>query len=420
MGLFRSTIILIGLLVFCIPEIHSQTHLRLLDPGRSSITLPFSISQNLIILPVLVNGTQLNLVLDSGISSTIITELTGIDTLPLNYLKVINLNGLGEGKAGTAYSSTGNELMIELPDRQNTGILATNLDIYVLTDNQFQLSSQLGMPVHGLFGAEFFENFVISIDYESREISFHDPDQFTLNWRLKRFHEIPVNMVAKKAYVPAKLIQEKHGPVDLNLLIDTGASLATWIADFSNQNIHIPQKTVPAMLGQGLNGDIMGVNARVKGFVFGGIRFENVIVAYPDSSSVSGMMRTAERNGSLGNEILRRFEIVFDFPHQRILVKPNKWRYDAFSYNVSGMEVEKPIPSLPIFTVYSVAEESPASIAGIKTGDQIEQINYESTVMLTLDDINSVLHGHEGHRIRLRVLRNGEIHNFKFRIDPKI
>lgn len=407
-------------LIASVPAL-SQESLIFKDPQEISVTIPFKMSQNLIILPVRINGSApMNFVLDSGISRTIITELTGVDTVSLQYVREITLAGLGSGEPGTAYASTGNKFTIDHPSYFSSGITGNNQDVYVLTEDHFNLSKQLGMQINGLIGAVFFTSFIVEIDYTNQLITFHNPDRFILNRKHRHYKEFPLDLIGKKAFINATLLQYPDEQIDLKLLIDTGASLSLWISANSNPEIVIPDQTIPALLGQGLSGTIAGVNARVMGLEFAGHKFKNLIISFPDSSSVIGMMKEYERNGSIGNDILRRFNIIFDYPHNRIFLKPNKSINDAFSYNRSGMEIEKPFFMVPVYTVFNVIPDSPADLAGIKMGDQLEMINYLLVKNLQMDEINSMLHGHNGRSIRIRIKRNGESLKFRFRLHGEI
>ncbi|MBT7095540.1 MAG: PDZ domain-containing protein, partial [Bacteroidetes bacterium] len=73
-----------------------------------------------------------------------------------------------------------------------------------------------------------------------------------------------------------------------------------------------------------------------------------------------------------------------------------------------------PYINLPLYTVYNVTDNSPAHNAGIRAGDQVKAINYMSAANLNLDDINSILHGHESTIIRLKIIRDEEEIRVKF------
>lgn len=400
---------------------NSQERLRFTETETESLSLPFQVSQNLIILTLSINGSEpMNFVLDSGINNTIITEMTGVDTIQLHFAREVKLAGLGSGNAGTAFSSTGNTILLSQPNHTRQGIIGTDHQVYILKEDLFSLSKQLGMQVNGLIGVEFFNSFIIEIDHQAKIITFHNPETFKYTRRFRKYVEIPLQMIGSKAFVEARITQSGNPSTSVLLLIDSGASLPLWLAAHTNSQITIPTRTIPALLGQGLNGLIDGVNGRVDEFGLGSFTFENTLVSFPDSASVVGLIENTGRNGSLGNEILRRFNLVFDYPGNKLLLKPNRYLNDPFSYNKSGMEVEQPYVNLPMFVVFNTIPESPAAQAGILSGDQIMMINNLFTKKLKLDDINAILHGHQGNMVRLRISRNGESLKIKFRLSDEL
>ncbi|TSA33432.1 MAG: hypothetical protein D4R64_14165 [Porphyromonadaceae bacterium] len=398
-----------------------QSSYRFRDPETSRLSLQFELSQNLIIIPTRINhSANLQLVLDSGISNTIITGLNETDSITMNTARKIKVGGLGDGTPIEAYYSQGNLIEIEHPDDTALGITGSNMDIYILTTDQFELSRQLGIRVNGLVGSDLFENFVIGIDPINKEITFHNREKFNFKKSTRSFSKIPLTIINGKAYIDVKILQENDSAMTVKLLIDTGASLSFWIAPIADRSIVIPQKTVRSLLGQGLNGAISGVNGRVKKAEIGPYVFRKPLVSYPDSSCVSGLRLNAERHGSLGNDILRRFSVIFDFQGSALYLKPNKWFRTPFSYNRSGMDVEKLNPLIPVYSIFSIIPGSPADQAGLKPGDLIEYINYLPAFNLNLDDINNTLYGDGGRLVLLRVNRNGEKLKVKFLLERKI
>jgi len=420
MKLRRCLVILLILLLTGL-SLTGQSKYRFADSLTSRITLHFELAQNLIIIPVRINHSEnLELVLDCGITNTIITGLTEADSITINTARRIKVGGLGDGTPIEAFFSTGNLIELIHPADPGSGITGSNKDIYILASDQFELSRQLGVRVNGLIGSGLFEDFVIEIDPDDKEITFYDREKFDFKKATRRFSKIPLTVTNGKAYVDIRILQENDTSVPVKLLIDTGASLSFWIAPIADSSIVIPQKTVRSLLGQGLNGAITGVNGRVKTASIGPYTFKKPLVSYPDSSSVAGLTLNSARHGSIGNDILRRFNVIFDFHGSAVYLRPNKWFNAPFSYNRSGMDVEKMDPLIPVYTIFSIIQGSPADQAGLKPGDVIESVNNLPAFILSLDEINNILYGYSGVQVILRVDRNGEKLRVRFNLEEKL
>ena len=204
---------------------------------RNSMSIKFRQISNLIIVPVSINGSDtMNFILDSGIKDPIITELTLVEKLDLNYMKPIELRGLGNEVVTQAYESGDNT--ITLP-----GLTASHQKINVVIDENFQISQILGMPVHGLIGLNLFKNYIVKVDYQTEEIRLYKPDRFEYN-PMKNDIVLPLHFVRNKPIVRSEIIQDSGDVVPVLLLIDTGASDALWLSPASSDQIKIPSNNI--------------------------------------------------------------------------------------------------------------------------------------------------------------------------------
>jgi hypothetical protein len=368
---------------------------------RKSMTFKFKSSNNLIIIPVTINNSDtLNFILDTGVRNPIITELPFVNKLNLNFLQPVNLRGLGEGQQLTAYRSGGNNITLG-------GLLANDQDIYMIINEDFQISHILGIPVHGLIGFDLFKDYVVKIDYQEHEIVLTKPEFFSYKER-ERDIVLPLSLEQGKPFIKTTVVNEKNEDVLVKLLVDTGASDAIWLSTKSDNRISVPDNHVDTFLGRGLNGDLFGTKGRIGAIWVGPLVLYEPIVAFPGDEFLDDIIAQNDRNGTLGAEILRRFYVTLDYPGKRMILRPNGYLKDDFNYNMSGVEVTNPMPGLPIFLVSSIQRNSPAYYAGVLENDQIISLNNVNSKSLTLNDINLLFQSEQNRKIKMTVLRNGE------------
>ena len=377
------------------------------DPRKKSETIKFKSVSNLIIIPVSINQSDtLNFILDTGVRYPIITELPYVNKLNLNYLLPVELKGLDNGEALTAYRSGNNQIKIK-------GLVAKNQEVQMIINENFQISHMLGMPIHGLIGFNLFKDYIVKIDYEHQKLTLYNPKKY-------RYHDSRKNIIMPlyfdddKPFVRTSLVTDNYAEIPVKLLVDTGASDALWLSVKSDKRIQLPPNNIEAFLGRGLTGDLYGKKARIDGIWVGPLVLSKPIVAFPNSEMIDQLMSSNDRNGTLGAEILRRFIVTIDYPNKRLTLCPTSEVKDDFNYNMSGMEITNPMPGLPIFTIDNIAVNSPAYYAGLKPNDQIISINHINYTSLNLNDINLLLQSRENKKIKLTVLRNGEEYKTEF------
>lgn len=371
------------------------------DPRKKLITIKFKSASNLIIIPVNINESDtLNFILDTGVRFPIITELPFINKLELNYMMPVPIKGLGEGVELSAYRSGNNTMHID-------GLTARNQEVQMIIDENFQISHMLGIPVHGLIGFNLFKDYVVNIDYVTEKITLYKPEYYKYRDRKKDII-LPLQLEQNKPFVYTTIVTDDMKDVPVKLLVDTGASDAIWLSEKSDERLRYPQNHVETFLGRGLSGDLFGVKGRIDGIWVGPLILSKPIVAFPNSEVVDELISANDRNGTIGAEILRRFNVTFDYRNNRLTLRPTHKINEEFNYNMSGMEVTNPIPGLPVFMITNIRENSPAYLAGLKENDQILSINSNSSKSVDLNDINLLLQSKENKKIKLTVLRQGE------------
>jgi len=381
---------------------YSQTNisgLRFTDSNQDKISFGFEFINNLIIIPLVINNSDsLYFILDTGLNISILTELSMGDSLSLNYTRQVKLGGLGQGNSIDALHSYGNTFRL-------SGVQGDFQHIYIILQNVFNLSSMLGTRVHGLIGYKLFKDFIVEIDYEKKKLTLYRPETYKTKTS-RHSRTLPIILDNTKPYIYTTIIQKNGSRIRAKLLLDTGASHALWLDVNSDPGLQKPEFVKSSYLGTGLNGEINGDIGRIHGVEINDFIFNEPIVVFPDSNSASAAFGLDGRNGSLGSEILRRFNLVIDYPHNQITLTPNRFHKDPFKVNRSGIEIIAPIPGFAYFTISSIRIDSPGKKAGLKPGDILESLNNKSVKQLSLEEVYSIFEGKSGKKIKMVVQRN--------------
>ena len=149
-------------------------------------------------------------------------------------------------------------------------------------------------------------------------------------------------------------------------------------------------------------------------------RLDDVITYFQEVDTVE-MKFLNQREGILGNRILRRFTVVVDYVRQRVYLRAEGRAYKRkFTYDRSGISLLAGGDNLNKYSVSSVVPGSPADRAGIQVRDRLRAINGISTNLMSLESIVRKLEGKAGKRIRIRVYRGGRLQDYTFVLEDLI
>ena len=130
-----------------------------LHNDKESDKIRFKLINNLILIPVEINGAELTFLLDSGVRKPIIFNfLNATDSLNINKPEIIYLRGLGEGEPIEAIRSRNN--IVKIGDAVNV-----NQSVFAVFNDKLNFAPRLGVPVHGIIGYDLFKDFIVEINY---------------------------------------------------------------------------------------------------------------------------------------------------------------------------------------------------------------------------------------------------------------
>ena len=379
--------------------------------GKKVASIPFDMVGSYVVVKVKVNeSTSLNLILDSGIRNTIITELQPSDKISLNFSDVKDVMGLGGGNNLEAFKSNFNELRIgKLKMESKT--------VYVLREDVFNLSKHTGTPINGLIGMDFFYDYMVEINNTDKRINFYKNSSFTPT---ADYESLPLIFVGQKIFIDVNVIESDNNIKKARMLLDTGAELNAWFQTHKSNAVKLPASNVRCTIGEGFNGEIKGLIGKLPQICLGKHCLVNPIVAFPDSICIAEVVKDSDRDGTIGAQLLTRFNYMIDLTNRMFYFKPNSSFSKKYSYNIAGIEVTQILPNVHQTEVWKIWENSPAAIAGVQVGDQIIELNNQKAFQLNVNDLKSYFETPSKTPLSLIVNRNGKEISFKINMTSKI
>lgn len=396
----------------------TESSFELTSKKNRSVTIPFKLYNNLIVIPLSINGSDtLNMILDTGVRNTLITSLQTNEEVNLNYSRTVRIRGLGEGASIEALASYGNTIKI---DRA----LGKNQEILVLVEDIFFLSALLGTNVHGLIGHSAFKDFIVEIDYEKKRIKFHDHERFQKGYSKRKnsskWTALPLTFRDDKPYLDLEITEKDGSKSTVNLLIDSGASHTMALYYSANDELDLPKPRIRSFLGSGLSGEIHGYLGKLQELRIGDYVLNEPISSYPDEEGIKRALVYSSRDGSIGADILRRFKIFFNYQDSTLLLQPNEFFKDKFTYNMSGLDIGAPYPNIPLYEITQVREGSIADLSGLQKGDIISELNGKRAIKYSINEVISIFQGKSGRKINIRVMRDNKYMRKEFTLRDEL
>lgn len=381
-------------------------------PGEHKAIIPFERYNNLIVIPVTLNHSlTLKFILDTGVQYPILTEKMFGDYLDLDYTRNITIQGPGE--ADSIKAKVAQQVSLSLPGGVESGI---NQALLVLEEDYLKLRNNLGTDVFGVIGYDIFSRFVVEINYDDNYIILNEPKKFRPS---RSYKKIPLKVVNTKPYVELTIMKSEKEGRKMHLMVDTGASHAVLLDNPEDDSL-IPEQNITSVIGRGLGGNINGYLGRMTALKMGKFEFEEPIATFPVDGDYGAAIKRGSRNGTIGGELLSRFNVAFDYFDGYLYLRKSKQYHRGFEHDMSGMNIAAHGLKLDKLKVNDVRKDSPAYNAGIREGDLIESINGYDLQSLKFTDFSSILRNKPGKKIVVKYKRDGEVQKTTFKLERYI
>lgn len=369
-----------------------------LAKNKKIVTIPFELNGGFMIVKASINGSPpLHFILDSGLRNTIITELFAEDSVNLNFMNSSYLKGLGTGGELLVYTSNSNNIRFSKKfDLDHNIVLAIEKDI-------FNLSKIIGRKINGILSLGIFSDYIIDINYSRKRIRLYTREGYILP---NKYTAIPIIIDKDKLYMTLRVHEEATAqPKEVKMLFDTGAEVTAWFQTMHKNSVQIPQKKVYAYVGEGLNGEILGHIARLQTLQFGKYTVKNPIVAFPDSAAISDVFGETYRDGTIGGQLLKRFNIIVNYADTTMYVRKNNYFRKPFTYNIAGIEIMKSTELFNNYKISKVWEQSAAEKLGLKPHDQLLSVNHKEAFRYNLAELKHIFETPSYSGLFLKIMR---------------
>lgn len=335
----------------------------------------------------------LNFVLDSGSSGI------SLDSITVGYL---GLKPVATDKNIRTIAGIRNVSFLYNQQLHFPGLTIDSLNFHV---NDYSiLTAVYGERIDGIIGYSVFSRYILKIDYDSLEVEFWSKGSL----RYPRGGYLLKPSITNLPTLSARVRDAKT--YNARFLYDIGAGLCMMLSqDFVNDSAFISKnKKLFAKEGEGVGGKIDMHSTVIKEVKVGPFRFRKVpVYIFDDQFNVTSYPYLG---GLLGNDIMRRFNVIMNYDKRDFYVVPNSHFDEPFDYSYSGMELYFINGQI---IAGDVAKDSPAEKAGVKEGDVIIAVN--KNFSQNLNQYKQLLQSVD-QKIQMVVKRDKELIEINFKI----
>jgi hypothetical protein len=228
------------------------------------------------------------------------------------------------------------------------------------------LSSVYGDRIDGIIGYSFFSRYIVKIDYDSSQMYVYTKGNFKYPRGGHMLKPALLNLPVQGATI------RDSRQLDARFYFDTGAGLCLLLnADFVRDSsiLNKDKKPLPTQ-AQGMGGKANMEITTIKELKLGPYRFKNIpVYIFEDEFNVTSYPYLA---GLIGNDVLRRFNLILNYDKKILYLTPNSHYRDPFDYSYTGLGLYWIDGEIH---VGDVMKDSPADKAGFKLDDVVIGIN---------------------------------------------
>lgn len=313
-------------LIFCPPAFGADARF---SSGNSALAIPFELDDNLIYVRVSVNGSRpLSFILDTGARSII--HARQARSLGLKLKLIGPAGGIGANQPDVylvtekaAFSLPGVAFSPRRLVAVSLDAVETCVNEFIIDEEGRNLASDKSKPsgakrdVDGLLGKEFFDEFVVEIDYARRVLNVYDRSSYK---HAGGGADIPLEVGEQHIFAQAQIRAAGRAPLTGRFLLDTGSSEAvSLLKPFMFKHNLLP--STEGMSSLPVCG--LGGYAKEKSLIgaLEELQLGEIKIAAPVTEFRLSDPNT-DADGFIGGAVFRRFKVIFDYSRRRMILEP--------------------------------------------------------------------------------------------------
>jgi hypothetical protein len=274
------------------------------------------------------------------------------------------------------------------------GLSVDSLNFHI---NDYELlSSVYGEKIDGIIGYSFFSRYIVHINFDSSKIFVHTKGR--IKYPRGGFLLKPILVNIPVTSVTIKDEEE----VNARFYFDTGAGMCLLMSsEFVEDSAFLKTKTKwYASQAEGLGGKAPMKQGVVKQLKLGPYKFRNVpAYIFDDEYNITAYPYLG---GLIGNDLLRRFNMIINYDKKDIHLIPNSHFREKFDYSYTGLGM---YVVDGVIKIVDVMKDSPAEKAGMKPDDIVMAVdnNFSQNIQVLKNMMQT-----PGQKVKILVYRNGE------------
>ncbi len=270
-----------------------------------------------------------------------------------------------------------------------------------MTENMaivLNLRKIVGNEADGMFGMMFMKGKRVEINYANSYMRFLAAEEKIGD----DYTRIPFTWDGQRMVLPLSITMSDGYVFDGRFLVDTGMagtlSLNSTTANRLESAKYLADAKSMSYLVGGIGGGRKDYLFKTLQIALGGHAIKDVMITW--SSNKEGSSASNNYDGLIGNELLERFDVIFDFAGSAVYLRPNK-NFDRPEPNFLGIALT---PMADHWIVNGLLEGGNAEKAGLRQGNRIEKING-----MTANDSNTRILNPLPYKLTLSVLRDNNL-----------